>query len=106
MADLQALADALIKNTPQSRTVDEMAHSGGAGISFVERWAVGFDPRDHANHPSDLWVWRVMWAPLDRKHTPPTRIAYGVVDGGQEAAQAAGRKEARRLAKTRRETAA
>jgi hypothetical protein len=104
---LDSLLDALTQHTPDSRTVDEMAHSGEVGISFVERWPATMNGGWKGGTVT-VWIWRVMWIPrrvrggFHRQHKP-IRIAYGVSDGGQEGAQAAGRREARRLAKLRRE---
>jgi hypothetical protein len=103
---LTDLLDALTIHRAGASTVDEMDHSGGAGVSFVERWPVTYTPIFH-EAPSDLYLWRVMWIPR-RERGPswarhkPVRIAFGVTSGGEPAAQKAGRAEARRLAKQRR----
>lgn len=100
---LDTLLDAMTQETPQSWTCDEMHHTGGAGISFVERWAV--DARPATEGP---WVWRVMWTPHrvrggNHRHRA-IRVAYGVSESPEEA-QRQGRREATRLAKERRSAA-
>ena len=99
------LLDALTAHTPDSRIVDEMHHSGGAGISFVERWPATMNGGWERNTVT-VWLWRVMWIPRkDRnwqKQVEPVRVAFGVSPDGQPGAQRDGRREARRLAKERR----
>jgi hypothetical protein len=80
-----------------SMTVDEIHHTGGAGRSQVQRWAIG-----------GLWVWRVVllvkegarWAYWKEG----TVIGCGVADS-QEEAQQHGRRLANLLAKGRRSAA-
>ena len=92
--------DALSDIVDSPRTVDEMHHTGGAGISYIERWSLF-----GADELLPIWIWRVMWVPFKgrgRNRQVPVKIAYGAVEGGQPEAQKAGRKEAIRLAKIRR----
>jgi hypothetical protein len=102
---LEALLGALTEHSPDSFLHDEVAHTGGAGISFVEQWPAVGTPL--GTSPSDVWLWRVMWIPRrvrggpHRQHTP-TRVAFGVSDKGQEGALGDGRREALRLAVLRR----
>ena len=106
---LEALLAALTEHSPDSIVFDEMNHSGGAGISFVERWPASGNIA--SGHPPNVWVWRVMWIPRrvrgghHRQHVP-VRVAYGVSDSGQFGAQTDGRREAVRLASLRRELVA
>ena len=98
----QDLLEALSRNRPSSWLVDEMTHTGGAGISSIERWSIG--PTSEGP-----WVWRVMWIPRrlrgwQGRRQCPERLAFGVAET-QEEAQAEGRREARRLAKLRRQAA-
>ncbi|MDB4278052.1 hypothetical protein N9917_00320 [Deltaproteobacteria bacterium] len=111
---LDLLVNSLTLYSPDIYVSDEMNHTGGAGISYVERWpAVTLGSTDlgridalcdHGDTSQVLWVWRVTWKPhrgRSLSYPRAVRIAYGVA-AGQEAAQAAGRKAAKRLAKERR----
>jgi len=97
-----AVVSLMTEKASDRSTVDEMQHSGGAGITFVERW-----PLLKSNDLAPVWLWRLMWIPRHERgpswqRSRPVRIGYGAVQGGQEAAQRAGRKKARQLAKERR----
>jgi len=82
---LETLLDALTLHRPRSCTCDEMGHTGGVGISFIERWTVRNDTT-----VKGPWVWRVMWIPRRvrgpswKQHTPK-RIAYGVANSREDA---------------------
>jgi len=100
------LIDAMTATGPMGGEclVDEIVHTGGAGKSRVERWPV--DGRLHKTEPGALWVWRVMHTPKAismAARVLPTRIAYGVSQGGEAGACKAGRQAARWLAKDRRQ---
>ena len=111
---LDLLVNRLTLHTPDGSpwTVDEMNHTGGkvGGISLVERWPiVGMNHLYGVNPNEVLWVWRVMWKSHEGrgpgwKRPQYVRLAYGLAVG-QENAQAEGRREAKRLAKQRREKA-
>lgn len=99
MLDANTLLDALTTLNPFTKTVDEMRHSGGAGISFLERWPAtmntGMD-----RHTATVWIWRVMW--VSRKSDIPVRIAFGASPAGEPGARKDAAVAARRLAKLRR----
>jgi len=105
---LDSLLDALTNEPPRSYISDEIRHTGGVGVSRVERWPVAglgslFWVDDAAKGP---WLWRVSYRPKGdhRGSGPFVRIAYGVSPNADEA-QVRGRREAIRLAKARREAA-
>lgn len=94
---LDTLLEALTRHRPISIIYDKMLHTGGVGLSRIERWPASGLTHAEAEGP---WLWRVVW--YQRGVTSiPQRIAFGMAES-QEDAKRQGRKEARRLAKERR----
>jgi len=95
-----AILDHLTRHRPDVAYVDEMRHTGGAGITLVQSWPLSRE----ADSP---YVWRLMHVAANRSHVlrcswAGQRIAFNVANSQEEAVRD-GSKEARRLAKVRRE---